>query len=348
MTKIDCVRAKALERLFEGTPGYVPWEAFMRAALYDSTCGYYQCHLRVVGRHGDFSTSATLDSTLARAIVAWSRRRFRGQPWCVIELGGGDGSLARRFIKSAAWRAWGGLAYHIVETGRNLQTTQRQSLVWPRVRRVVRWHESILEALAACKYRADIFGNEFIDAFPCIALKNEASHGWRELHVCRSQSGLELAWLDLTERGQQALACSTISNLPADSCGEVHLSFREWLAGIPSQHFAGRLLLIDYAASMPAKAARSRALSLRGYFAQQRVSGAELLHRFARQDLTADVNFWDIQRWAEELGWHVIKICTQAEFLEQWAQEKQSRLAQGDDVGAAFWVIELQGRSDQG
>jgi SAM-dependent MidA family methyltransferase len=346
MANLDRVRAAALERLFAGTPGHVSWEAFMNAALYETTCGYYTRHVRDVGRHGDFSTSATLDSALARALVAWSRECRRGDVWRVVELGGGGGSLAREFVKSAGWRLWGRLTYHIVEVGRDLKVTQRQRLRWPRLRRVVHWHESVERALAACEYRAAMFGNEFIDAFPCVALKNDPSRGWRELHVCRSGSGLVLRWLDLTERGQQALAYSTVADLPVGSCGEVHLAFREWLAAIPSQSFSGRLLFIDYATLAPANRTQPRALSLRGYFAQQRVAGPELLHRFARQDLTADVHFADVRLWAEEFGWSVKSICRQAEFIRRWAGHAPSRLASSDDAGGVFWVIELQGGSD--
>ncbi len=346
MAKLDRARVAALERLFEGTPGHVSWEAFMNAALYDATCGYYTRHVRDVGRHGDFSTSATLDSVLARALVAWSRECLRGHAWRVVELGGGGGSLAREFVKAAGWRAWGGLSYHIVEIGVQLRATQRDRLYWPRLCRGVHWHESVERALAACKYRAAIFGNEFIDAFPCVALKNDPTRGWSELHVCRSGTSLELRWLDLTERGRQALAVSTVADLPAGSCAEVHLSFREWLAAFPPRNFPGRLLFIDYATPAPANSAQPRALSLRGYFAQQRVTDCELLHRFARQDLTADVNFSDIRLWAEEFGWNEKAFCTQAEFIRRWLGHVPSRLASCEDAGGIFWVIELQGGSN--
>ena len=40
----------------------------MRMALYDQNDGYYTQNIRNVGRNGDFSTSATINNSLAKSI----------------------------------------------------------------------------------------------------------------------------------------------------------------------------------------------------------------------------------------------------------------------------------------
>jgi hypothetical protein len=42
---------------------------------------------------------------------------------------------------------------------------------------------------------------------------------------------------------------------------------------------------------------------LRAYRGQQRLTGAEAYELPGRQDITADVNFDDLTRWAREFGW---------------------------------------------
>jgi hypothetical protein len=51
--------------------GSIPVERFMAEALYNPAFGYYSTRIHSVGRHGDFSTMATLDQSLAHRIATW-------------------------------------------------------------------------------------------------------------------------------------------------------------------------------------------------------------------------------------------------------------------------------------
>jgi SAM-dependent MidA family methyltransferase len=42
---------------------------------------------------------------------------------------------------------------------------------------------------------------------------------------------------------------------------------------------------------------------LRAYRDQNRLTGGSVYELPGRQDITADVNFDDLQQWAQELGW---------------------------------------------
>ena len=64
---------------------------------------------------------------------------------------------------------------------------------------------------------------------------------------------------------------------------------------------------------------------MRAYFRHQRIEGMGIYLRPGRQDLTADVNFVDLQEWGEQLGLKTIQIVTQADFIRKWDREPITR-----------------------
>lgn len=321
--------------------GLIPVERFLREALYHPEFGYYARHIRTVGRRGDFATSASLGEALGTALARWiSLHRLPGGH--VIEAGAGTGELARTTLRRLGPLRRLGLTYHIVETSPVLREEQRRALTpWrfmPAVMRV-RWHDSMTDALAACDGRALIFSNELIDAFPCRLFERTAD-GWTEVGV-RIEDG----------RVQE---CAVPRELPPSSAFsaeaavgdrvEVHVSAAEWFASWAGAVREARLLTIDYGDTMPALYRRRPRGSLRAYFHHQRFEGAEIYHRFGRQDLTADVNFTDLQTWTERCGWHTVALTTQAEFLAAHGRVRaglhDAQLADHTGAGGAFKVLE--------
>jgi SAM-dependent MidA family methyltransferase len=55
--------------LQEESGGPLPFERFMREALYHPEFGYYTARIRDVGARGDFSTFATLGNSLAQFLA---------------------------------------------------------------------------------------------------------------------------------------------------------------------------------------------------------------------------------------------------------------------------------------
>jgi len=94
---------------------------------------------------------------------------------------------------------------------------------------------------------------------------------------------------------------------------------------------------------------RGRGGTLRGYFKHLRIDGLEVYQRFGRQDLTADVNFTDLQRWGERLGLKHRSLLAQRDFLLR-EQPGLARRVQGDEAlgflldsrgaGTAYRVLE--------
>jgi hypothetical protein len=58
---------------------------------------------------------------------------------------------------------------------------------------------------------------------------------------------------------------------------------------------------------------------LRAYRDQNRLTGGSVYELPGRQDITADVNFDDLQHWARELGWKC-EACVSLHHLAPCAQ----------------------------
>jgi SAM-dependent MidA family methyltransferase len=75
------------------------------------------------------------------------------------------------------------------------------------------------------------------------------------------------------------------------------------------------MLTIDYGDTMPALYHRRPQGSLRGYAAHQLLTGTEIYQAPGRCDLTADVNFSDLEVWAQREGWRCLIPSRLADFL---------------------------------
>jgi len=311
-----------LQRSFEESGGAMPFEAFMALALYDPELGYYARHVSDVGgSRADFATAATLTGALGQGIARWieeERRHHRwGGPLHLVEVGGGDGSLAATVLRSLGWFGRRGLRYHLVEVSDPLRARQRERLR----RRRVEWHGRVEDALAAAGGRALVFSNELVDAFPAKWLRYDASAGtWREIWVeYHPGAGLRERLRPL-EPPLSPEDCSALA-LPGAAEGqriEVQPAYRDWLRGLAGAWREGSLLTIDYGGT-PAEIYRRRpGGSLRAYWRHQRLEGGEVYRRVGRQDLTVDVNFDDLRRWGEAMGFETVASESQREFLRRY------------------------------
>lgn len=334
--------AELLRALMEAEGGSISVERFMQEALYHPRFGYYARQVRTVGRQGDFSTTATLHPALGVAVAAWARHHratvAAGGCWHLVELGGGTGELAAGVLKALGWRHRLGLRYHLVEVSAGLRARQQERLG---AGGRACWHEEIGTALQAAGGRALIFSNEFVDAFPCVQLAREQPTGeWREVR---------LTWPAGKEQPQETTAEWTGERSATDAVKpsggsqriEMHLTYRKWLATWVDRWRGGRMLTIDYGDTSPALYGRHPLGTLRAYCRHLCFRGPEVYQRFGQQDLTADVNFADLQRWGEELGVTTARYQTQAEFFERWLGPRQ-RQALRTDVRFAS-LIDLEG-----
>lgn len=292
-----------LQALQSELGGTIRFDRFMQEALYNPSFGYYTARINTVGRRGDFSTMATLDHSLAAGIAAWIQKQCQRD---VIEIGGGTGQLARDILASLGWWKRRSIRYHIVEVSGPLREAQKKLLRGFRVR----WHESLPAALEASGGSATLFSNELVDAFPCRVLER-VDDDWQELHLRIEDREFRQILQPCT------LPDSTVFQHPfrVGQRVEVHESYDRWLQAWAPLWKSGSLLTIDYGNTMPALYHRRPQGSLRGYAAHQLLSGAEIYQAPGRCDITADVNFSDLEAWGNDSGWTQISRSNLADFL---------------------------------
>jgi SAM-dependent MidA family methyltransferase len=340
--------------------GAIPAERFMEEALYHPRFGYYARQVRSVGRGGDFSTSATMHPALGTAVAAWARRhraevRQRSGQWHLIELGGGTGELAESVLRALGWWPRRGLNYHLIEVSAGLRAEQQRRLQgWTNLR----WHRDIEAALEAAAGQALIFSNEFADAFPCVQLRWDGTlKTWREARVGWEENSGEPVesfepWAPLSDCAKicSALDAAQAADLIDGQRIELPLSYRRWLERWTPLLRAGRMLTLDYGDRFPALYWRRPRGTLRAYCRHQRFEGLEVYRRFGQQDLTADVNFTDLEIWGARCGLAAAGFQTQRDFLRQWLPEPQLQrapfdpalayLLDEDGPGGAFKALE--------
>ena len=340
--------------------GFLPFESFMREALYHPQFGYYARRISTVGQSGDFSTSATLHGALGTALAAWATDR-RGQLlpdglWHLIELGGGTGQMAAEILSRLSWWSRRKLSYHIVERSETLRMEQGKRLSeWP----MISWHQEIEEALQAASGEALIVSNEFVDAFPCVRLEWSGMGGWREIGSGWDEATERLVersrpW-QVTDEESKAFHSSIFDPeytkmLAMGQRSEWHLDYARWLQRWASRWTRGALLTIDYGDLLPTLYYRRPTGTARAYYQHRRCTGNEIYARLGEQDITADVNFTDLVHWGASLGMETIELCTQADFLRRWLPVGYTRRHENDPAyhflmneagaGAAFKVLE--------
>ena len=313
----------------------IPFEQFMARALHDPEHGYYARRISGVGRRGDFTTAAMLSEAPARAIAAWAARALR-ETGCrnLIEIGPGEGKLAAGVLKNLPWHLRWKTRLHLVETSAPLAARQRELLG-----NRAAWHRGTSDALAACGGHAVIFSNELVDAFPVRRFQKTAG-GWRELAV--QFDGQRRVHESLLPPAPLPDSSGFLESHPLGQWIEVHDSYRRYLAEWLPSWKSGRMLTIDYGATTENLYQRRPRGTVRAYLLQQRLEGPAIYENPGRQDLTADVNFTDLQNWSRPwLGEQ--QLVSFREFLQDSIHLRDaSDQALTDDHGAggAFLVLD--------
>ena len=271
----------------------------MRIALHHPQDGYYTRNVRRIGLAGDFTTVPQRAPSLGAIVARWLREESSSRNWRkyhIIECGPGSGTLAAQVMENFGWWERRRLTLHLVETSSLLKEQQQNLLRNFRVR----WHDSIEAALAAAQGQALVYHNEFFDAFPCRIFQKQASR-WLELHLQVQDGRLTEKW------AEQPLPDSTVFSLPWPDKQriEIFTSVKDWLRGVNETWIGGSMLAIDYGGSSDLIYRRRPGGTLRAYRQQQRLTGASIYEVPGHQDLTADVNFDDLTRWARTLSWSV-------------------------------------------
>ncbi|HEX2987573.1 MAG TPA: SAM-dependent methyltransferase [Chloroflexota bacterium] len=301
--------------------GPITFRRFMELALYGGPTGYYSSGTERVGRSGDFLTSPEVHpafgSLLARQLEQLWRAMGRPDPFPVVEMGAGRGSLALDILSYCAqWSPplHNALAYTILEPNPTLADRQRELLASSsEAAAKVRWRITDSLDLPERSLEGCVVTNELLDAFPVHRVRNQ-SGALQELYV--GVEGHRL--VDVPGKPSDPALEEYFDRLgllpPAGCKAEVNLDALQWMRRVASVLDRGAAITIDY--GYPATDLYSRRHcdgTLLCFY--RHTLNADPYARIGEQDITTHLDFTSLMAEAERLGLQQAGLTTQREFL---------------------------------
>jgi SAM-dependent MidA family methyltransferase len=283
--------------------GPMPFERFMELSLYDAD-GFFGGDRLRSEKSGDFLTSPEVSALFGETIAGYvSKVRSEiGEPFQLIEVGAGSGSLLRPILDAIDVPA---LA---VETS-------------PAAREALAGLVPVTDTLPP-GIRGVVVANELVDNLP-MALAQRVDGAWRERWVGLDRYALTL--VDARPR-PEVLDWLDAYGGDVDEGGwvEVQLVARSWLADVIDRMQSGAIVLFDYGDTAENLLSRRQDGTLRTYRAHH--LGPHPLDEPGETDITADVNFTALMDLAPETSLH-----RQDEFLARLGlRERLSELRRAE------------------
>ena len=291
--------------------GQIPFQQFMEMALYEPGLGYYVAGQRRFGDGGDFVTAPELGALFARCLARQVEQltdAFQGD-WMVLEIGAGDGSLARDLI-AALPESCQPARYAILERSASLKQIQSETLADSTL--PVEW----LDGPPASDWQGVLIANEVVDALAVERFGvTEASR--QQQMVGLDDGELTLTWRPAPAALDQQLAglCETLAaDLPPGYTSEICTQLPAWVQAITATMTRGLSLWIDYGYPRDEYYSPERSMgTLIGHY-RHRVSH-DPLRWPGLQDLTASVDFTALVEAGAKAGLTLAGYTTQANFL---------------------------------
>jgi len=313
--------------------GYLPFDAFMQAALYEPGLGYYETKT-VFGEKGDFVTASELGpwSTLAMADLVLNGWQQMGEParWTLIEQGSGSGLQLAALLDILVQLPMQPPAT-VISVEHCAPLRERQEKLYAERQLDVTLVGS-LEEVQESQY-VIYYSNELPDAFP-VSCFHYRQGIFYERGVGLNESGF--CWTDAAEPMQQApaIAPELIAAWPDDYISEHNPALADWQTGLARIIQSGFVFTVDYGYSQ------------QEYYRQARVEGTLLAHveqtasedvlsEPGSRDITAHVDFTALIRAGEQAGLKPQLWMSQGGWLAQSPSVQsllQSLAAQNDAI----------------
>ncbi len=297
--------------------GPITFHDWMKAALYDSTFGYYcRPDLQKWGREGDYRTSPEgsflFAATFARYFAQLHEEMGKPREWNIVEAGAGNGDFAcglMQTLQNHFPEVFSATRYVIDEASVHSTLLARKRLE-PFASRVA------FRKLDDTKLDPGvIFSNELLDAFPVHRVKNEGGKLW-ELYVDSRQDG-KFDWQmgPLSTQRLNSYFSNAGTQLAEGQIADVNLAIEGWLRQVAASLRKGFHIAVDYGAMAEElfDGAQRHDGTLRGFRRHRHVE--DILDCPGEQDLTTTVDWSFVSRIGEEFGLHQHDFERQDKFL---------------------------------
>jgi SAM-dependent MidA family methyltransferase len=295
-----------------GREGPIAFRDFMEAALYDPEDGYY-ARRAAIGHGGDFVTSPSISPLFARAIARTLARdvaNFEGEiVFC--EAASGSGAFLRDFRAalddldpgaSARTRLW---AIERSEAGRDAIAGAGLA------ERIA----GDVADLAGAGVDGWIFSNELYDALPVHRVRKSEGR-LTELAVSLAPGGDSFAWVEQPAKPELCAYLARFGvELTEGQTAEINLEAAPLHRQLARLLARGRIVTFDYGHRAPilyhSHARHSGTLAVHSGGRR----GGDPLERPGEVDLTAHVNWDDLERAGKSEGFVTERRMRQSEFL---------------------------------
>lgn len=313
----------------EAAGGWIPFSAYVDAALYTPGLGYYSGGSTKLGAAGDFVTAPALGDFFARALVVSAAPVLAAmQRPRILELGAGTGRLAAQLLALLTAEGIELERYVILEPSAELRERQRAALA--RYASRVTWIDSPAEV----SIEGLVLANEVADALPFERIHKGAGDV-RLLGVESDAAGFRAVpdpRHSVDVAGAMGLDAELVAAWPDGYTSEYRPMLHPWIGALADSLERGVMLIVDYG------------LTRQEYYRPERSAGTLMCHYRHRahgdpfvypglQDITAWVDFSEVADAGRAAG------LTLAAFTPQggWLLEAlaQTEIATGTLAAAA-------------
>jgi SAM-dependent MidA family methyltransferase len=312
--------------------GFLPFDTFMRAALYTPQLGYYTA-TRPVGSAAsgaDFTTAPQISQLFGYTLALSIAPCFQdGLPVQLLECGAGTGQLAKDVIDGLHAQGVDVKSYAILELSASLRA-QQQALL--RSYCCVHWLDALPDA-----FEGVVLANELLDAMPVRSFALELGQVY-ERGV--SWNALAQTWQWVQRSAKPIDSDNILRSISADiqalpryeleRCEQAYA----WVASMSARIQRGAMLLIDYG------------FPRQELYHPQRAGGTLMAHRYHQAtpdvlahagdaDITAHIDFTAVAGTACGQGMALAGYVNQARFLiNAGVGQAYAAAAQGVDTVA--------------
>ena len=310
-------RMRALLEAAADPSGFLPFDQFMGLALYAPEVGFYDRRASPFGPEGDFYTSAHVHPVFGASIAAHLKAVRRtlepGRPFRLVELGPGDGTLARSILTALgpSPEGSGPLEYVLVD-----HSPRRAATAFERAEPAARAAGAALTLSASVgadgPFEGAVIANEVLDAQPCRRLR-WAEGRWRELGIRLVEGRPVPAEGELT----RPVPPPALPKTPEEGLVFECSPGAESLVREVADHLtAGAVLLLDYGMEEDELVRGHPEGTLTALREHRTVP--DPYEDPGASDLSAFVNFSRIRAAAARAGLEEVAYCSQTEALATW------------------------------
>jgi SAM-dependent MidA family methyltransferase len=297
---------------------------FMSLALYDPRFGYYARAAQRSGRAGDFFTSVDVGSIFGRLLgvqIAEMLTRLRDSSdtnaaFDLVECGAGNGRLTAdvlRCLRTEAPDLYDRTRVHLIEASATARLAQSAVL------------GELTDRLATSSgalpqsFRGVVYANELVDALPTHQVVMREA-GLREVYVAAFENRLVLIEDTPSSPELEAYLERLAVDLEPGWTAEISLMATAWMRDVSRRLERGFAIVIDYGHPAAELYSASHSAGTLTSFSRHTATGADSaqpawLLNPGEQDLTAHVDFTNLQQTAVAEGMDVLAFLDQTYFL---------------------------------